>query len=138
MTYLLDANVCIVAMAAAELFSGDGLRVHQRIARSGQGVCTSVVVLGELLYGVSKSARQRDNRRKLDRFLEYIPVLDLDALAAEHYGDIRAALERVGTPIGSNDTLIAGHARSLGYTLVTNNRREFDRVPGLKVETWLA
>jgi tRNA(fMet)-specific endonuclease VapC len=85
---------------------------------------------------VEVSPRQQKDRAALEFFLRHIEVLDYPAGAAADYGYIRAALKARGTPIGPNDTLIAAHARHLGLTLVTNNIREFSRVPGLKVENW--
>ena len=132
MAYFLDTNTCIVAITKSQP------RLNQRIERAGLAATLSPIVLGELWTGVEKSARRAANELGLLRFIENLSIVDFDATAAQHYAEIRADLERAGTPIGSNDTLIAGHARSLGYTLVTNNRREFDRVPGLKVENWLS
>jgi tRNA(fMet)-specific endonuclease VapC len=77
-------------------------------------------------------------RAAVSEFLAFLDVLPFDAAAAEHAGDIRAVLADEGTPIGGYDVLIAGHARSQGMTVVTNNRREFDRIPGLLVEDWAA
>lgn len=98
----------------------------------------SSVVLGELETGVQKSPQPELPRRLLQYFLEHIAVLDFDAGAARHYGEIRAYLESRGTPIGPLDQLIAAHARSLGLTLLTFNLREFKRVPDLRCEGWVA
>jgi tRNA(fMet)-specific endonuclease VapC len=81
--------------------------------------------------------RRTQNFEELRRFGEAVNVLSFDALAASHFGDIKAHLFRAGTPVGPFDILIGAHARSLGLTLVTNNRREFDRMPGLAVENWV-
>ncbi|WP_028311866.1 MULTISPECIES: type II toxin-antitoxin system VapC family toxin [Derxia] len=99
--------------------------------------CTSIVVAAELRYGLSKGVSAR-LRERVEGLLASIDVLPFDAPADEHYGDIRATLQRLGQPIGLNDLLIAAHARALGLTLVTHNTREFERVPGLKVEDWLS
>jgi tRNA(fMet)-specific endonuclease VapC len=96
----------------------------------------SSIVLAELTFGVENSEYLDGNRRELDLFSARVAAVPFDATAAWHYGQIRAALRRAGTPVGPNDLLIGAHARSLGLTLVTNNRREFDRMPGLKVENW--
>jgi tRNA(fMet)-specific endonuclease VapC len=90
-------------------------------------------VLAELEFGMRKSARPEHNLKGLSLFVSRLQVLPFDTSAAEHFGQIRTDLERAGTL----DMLIAAHARSLGLTLVTNNRREFDRVPGLRVENWV-
>jgi len=97
----------------------------------------SSISVGELLFGAAKSSRQLANRLAVEDFLSVLKVPDFDAAAAAHFGEIRAHLERAGTPCGPYDMLIGAHARSLGLTLVTNNRREFDRMPGLTVENWV-
>jgi tRNA(fMet)-specific endonuclease VapC len=107
----------------------------QRCAIGDLGLST--VTLAELQYGVAKSAFPARNQQALAAFLLPLEVVPFDAAAAVAYGPIRAALERQGTPIGAMDLLIAAHARSLGVTLVTNNPREFQRVEGLQIETWV-
>ncbi len=97
-------------------------------------VCISAITKSEIMYGVEISPRQQKDRAAVEFFLRHIQVLDYPADAAADYGSIRAVLKSRGTLIGPNDTLIAAHARFLGLTLVTNNMREFSRVPGLKVE----
>jgi tRNA(fMet)-specific endonuclease VapC len=99
-------------------------------------VCISVITKSELIYGVEISPRQQKDRAALEFLLRHVQALDYPVEAAEDYGRIRAALKKLGAPIGPNDTLIAAHARCLGLTLVTNNTREFGRVPGLKIENW--
>jgi tRNA(fMet)-specific endonuclease VapC len=99
-------------------------------------ICISAVVLSGLRYGVAISPNSSRNEEALKSFLKYVQVLPYPGKAAEDYGQIRAELKRQGTPIGGNDLLIAAHARCLGMTMVTNNMREFLRVPGLKVENW--
>ena len=99
--------------------------------------CISVVTLAELLYGVKRSSKPVVNRAVLNAFLGHVTLQKWDAEAAEHYSEIRAVLESKGVPIGSMDMMIAAHARSLGAIIVTNNRQHFERVPGLRVETWL-
>lgn len=95
-----------------------------------------MVTYAELMHGVEKSQAVEKNRIAMSLFLSAITVLDFDGEAAEVYGQIRAELERKGTPIGPMDLLIAGHARSQGLILVTNNTREFARVTGLRIEDW--
>ena len=96
----------------------------------------SSVSLMELIYGAEKSAALERNLSVVEGFAARLGVLDYDQLAASHTGRLRAELARSGTPIGPYDQLIAGHARSTGLILVTNRRREFCRVPGLRVEDW--
>lgn len=100
-------------------------------------VCTSIVVACELRFGAQRKGSAVLTER-VNALLDAMVVLPFDEPADEHYADIRATLERAGTPIGSHDILIAAHARSRALTLVTHKLREFQRVPGLKVEDWLA
>ncbi|HEX9931212.1 MAG TPA: PIN domain-containing protein, partial [Allosphingosinicella sp.] len=100
-------------------------------------LCISTVVLTELLHGAAKSARAAENRRAVEDFAGRLEVLPFDEEAAGHAAEIRAELERKGTPIGAYDVLIAGHARSRGLALVTGNLGEFRRVDGLRCEDWL-
>jgi len=92
----------------------------------------------ELIYGAEKSALPEKNLAVVEGFTARLDVLDYDALAAEHTGQLRAELAKAGTPIGPYDQMIAGHARSRGLIVVTNNVREFQRVPGLRIEDWVA
>lgn len=128
---MLDTNICIYIIKGADLTLRQRLRAHRH------DVCLSAISLAELEYGVAKSARREANRRLLDAFLEDLPVLPFESEPAREYGDIKVGLFGAGTPIGPLDLLIAAHARAIGATLVTNNRREFDRVPGLSVENWV-
>lgn len=130
--YLLDTNIAIyvIKRRPAEL-----LGVFNRHA--GQ-MGISAVTLAELMHGVEKSERREHNLAQVEDFSSRLVVLDYTSRAAAHYGDIRADLERKGMPIGVNDLHIAGHARSEGLILVTNNEREFQRVAGLRVENWVA
>lgn len=96
----------------------------------------SSITLSELEYGAAKSSRPDQNRIALVEFLAPLEILPYDDMAAQEYGKIRASLERQGTPIGSMDMLIAAHALAVNCTLVTNNEREFSRVPSLKIENW--
>jgi tRNA(fMet)-specific endonuclease VapC len=97
----------------------------------------STITLAELEYGAAKSQQPKKNREALEQFISPLEVAAFDREATAAYGKIRAALEKRGSPIGSMDMLIAAHALSLGVTLVTNNEREFRRVPGLPVENWI-
>lgn len=99
-------------------------------------VCTSIVVACELRFGARRMGSDVLTQR-VEQLLASLTVLPLDEPADQHYADIRAALERAGTPIGNHDLFVAAHARSRGMTLVTHNMREFERVPGLRMEDWL-
>ncbi len=129
---LLDTNICI------HIINAKPAAVLQRFRddRMGEiGICS--VVAAELAYGVAKSGSAR-NRQALDLFLAPLAILPFDEAALWVYDDLRADLERKGTPIGSLDTLIAAHALSLHTTLVTNNLSEFKRVPGLQLDNWVS
>lgn len=129
--YLLDTNI------VSDLVRHPAGSVMQHIAGLGaEQVCISIVVACEVRFGAAKSGSQRF-ARQLELVLGQLETLPLEAPVEEHYADIRNMLERMGTPIGPNDLLIAAHARALGLTLVTDNVREFSRVSGLVVENWL-
>jgi tRNA(fMet)-specific endonuclease VapC len=130
--YLLDTNLCIRVLRDRP----QGLR--ERFNAQADALCISTIVLTELLHGAAKSAQPERNRREVERFAAKLEVLAFDAVAADHAADIRAALERVGKPIGGYDLLIAGQARSRGLIVVTGNLAEFQRVEGLRCEDWLA
>ncbi len=127
---LHDTNICISIINAKP----PAMLQRFRDYRMGEiGLCS--VVAAELAYGAAKSDSMR-NRQALDLFLAPLAILPFEEAAFWIYGDLRADLERKGTPIGSLDTLIAAHALSLQATLVTNNLREFERVPGLQLDNW--
>ena len=131
MKYMLDTNICIYAIKHKPE------SVFQKLQEvEPEDVCISSITYAELVHGVEKSAAVEKNRLALSLLLANIEILDFDADAAGCYGKIRADLERKGTPIGSLDMMIAGHAQSLGYTVVTNNVKEFSRVNDLKIENW--
>lgn len=128
---MLDTNI-----VSAFVHDPGGL-VGRRILRMGdQVVAISIVVAAEVRFGVERKGSDR-LRRQVDGALESMAILPLEAGVDRHYGELRAALERRGQPIGANDLLIAAHALSLGATLVTDNVREFERVEGLGIENWL-
>lgn len=128
---LLDSNICIHVINAKPPAVLERFRQH----RMGEiGLCS--VVAAELAYGVAKSGSAR-NRQALEMFLAPLVILPFDEAALWAYGDLRAELERKGTPIGALDTMIAAHALSQQSTLITNNTREFARVPGLALENWV-
>jgi tRNA(fMet)-specific endonuclease VapC len=129
--YLLDTNI------VSDLVKHPKGAIALRIAEVGEtSICTSIVVAGELRFGAKKSGSKR-LQKQLDEILELIDVLPLESPWEFHYAEIRAFLEREGTPIGANDLLIAAHGLALDITVVTANTREFSRVPNLVVENWL-
>ena len=132
MGYLLDTNICIyiIKKRPPEV-------LERLVSLDPEEVGVSSITVAELEYGVAKSSRPRQNREALLNFLAPLQILAFDDQAAQHYGKIRAYLERKGQTIGAMDLLIAAHARSLSLTLVTNNEKEFSRVPGLTVENWV-
>jgi len=128
---LLDTNICIHVINAKPPAVLERFRQY----RMGEiGLCS--VVAAELAYGVAKSGSAR-NRQALEMFLAPLIILPFDDAAVWAYGNLGAELERKGTPIGALDTMIAAHALSQQSTLVTNNTREFARVPGLALENWV-
>ncbi len=131
MRYLLDTNICIYIAKQKP----HGVLARLERLRSGD-VGMSIITHLELVYGAWKSQHRDANLLRIQELERVIPVLPLDVSTGEHYGRIRAELERKGSPIGAYDLLIAAHALALGLTLVTNNAREFRRVPQLMVENW--
>ncbi len=131
MRFMLDTNICIF------LIRRKPPRLLQRVVQCAPGdLGLSVVTLAELEYGIAKSSQPDRNRQALAEFLLPLEVAEFDGIAARTYGIVRSELESGGTPIGSLDTLIGAHALSLGITLVTNNTREFKRIPSLRVVDW--
>jgi len=130
--FLLDTNICI------ELARGRAPAVFARLRRRKIGtIGISAITLAELLYGVAKSRDPARNTVALAHFCAPLEICPFDHEASSSYGEVRTGLDRAGTPIGPLDTLIAAHAVALGATVVTNNEREFRRVPRLRVENWL-
>jgi tRNA(fMet)-specific endonuclease VapC len=113
-----------------------GALVRRLSSIEPDAVATSIVVACELRFGARRKGSDALTSR-VEQLLGALTVLPFDEPADQHYADIRTALERAGTPIGSHDLFIAAHARSRGMTLVTHNTREFERVPGLSVEDWM-
>jgi tRNA(fMet)-specific endonuclease VapC len=133
MTFMLDTNVCIA------LIRQRPRSVLARLKASGPGpVAISAITLAELEFGAAHSSRPDVSRTALEHFVVPFQILPFGASASRVYGYIRAHLQKCGTPIAPLDTLIAAHALSIDLTLVTNNHREFVRVPGLRIEDWLA
>ena len=129
--YMLDTNIVIYLIKRRPI---ELLGVFNQHA--GQ-MCISSITLAELLHGVEKSSRPDHNLLQVEDFISRLEVLSYGNKAASHYGDIRADLERKGAPIGVNDLHIAGHARSEGLTLASNNVREFERVEALRLVNWV-
>jgi tRNA(fMet)-specific endonuclease VapC len=131
MKFMLDTNICIY------LIKRQPEAVLERFASHPVGdIGISVITLAELEYGASKSSNPFRNREALEQFVLPLEIAPFDRPATLTYGKIRALLEKKGRPIGSMNMLIAAHALSLGARLVTNNVKEFRRVPGLRVENW--
>jgi tRNA(fMet)-specific endonuclease VapC len=129
---MLDTNI------VSDLIKNPQGKAAKRIAKVGEeNLCTSIIVAAELRYGCAKN-RSKRLMKAVEDLLDEIPVLPFDVPADAEYGAIRSELEVAGQPIGSNDLLIAAHARVLGATIVTANTHEFKRVRNLKVENWLA
>lgn len=129
--YMLDTDTCIFVLRHQHP------ALQERLDRHAESLAISSIVLSELYFGVENSARPEANHRVLESFAARLVVLPFDAPAACHSGRVRAELRRVGQTIGAYDLMISGHARSAGLVLVTNNERDFRRVPGLMVENWL-
>lgn len=131
MKLLLDTDTCIFALKGHRHVI-DALLAHRRA-----DVAVSVVTEAELRTGAAKSSAPGQTLARVERFLAPIQIVPFDSDDAVAYADVRASLESAGTPIGPLDTLIAAQAVRRGLTLVTNNRREFARVRGLRLENWL-
>lgn len=129
--YLLDTNIVIYVIKRRPLEVLSSFNAH-----AGR-MAISAITLAELYHGAEKSTRGQQNLAVVEEFASRLEVLPYSARAAQHYGAIRAALEKVGRPIGVNDLHLAAQARSEGLVMVTNNVSEFERVPGLLLENWL-
>ncbi len=128
--YMLDTNIAIYTL------KNRPAKVRAAFRKHAGEMCLSSVSLGELIYGAEKSAQVERNLAVIEGMAARLEVESFDTQAAMHFGQLRAELAKSGRLIGPYDMMIAGHARALGLILVTNNRREFDRVPGLRVENW--
>ncbi len=129
--YMLDTNIVIYVIKHRPIEILEIFNLH-----AGQ-MCISSITLAELLHGAEKSIKPDHNMRQVEDFVSRLELLDYTRKAAAHYSDIRASLERLGTPIGVNDLHIAGHARSESLILVTNKLREFERVEALRLDNWI-
>ncbi len=131
MKYMLDTNMCIY------IIKQHPESVLKKFITLPVGeVCISSITLAELMYGVHKSQHHKKNKTALNEFLSPLDIMPFDEEVTDHYGRIRTYLENKGIPIGPLDMMIAAHAQCLGSTLVTNNKKEFIRVPGLNIEDW--
>ncbi len=131
LTHMLDTNICIYVMRdRPRNLLGQFNALAERL-------CISSIVLGELYFGVEKSARRAENLKAVEDFTARLEVLPFDAKAALHFGQLRWELQRKGMLCGAYDMQIGAHARSEGLILVTNNAREFARMPGLRAENWV-
>ena len=131
MEFMLDTNTCIY------IIKQKPPDVIKRFKQTGiSQISISSITLSELLFGVSKSSKPEQNQMALTQFIAPLELLPYDDEVAQYYGDLRAHLEKMGAPIGSLDMLIAVHALSIDCTLVTNNEKEFIRIPNLKIDNW--
>ena len=130
--FMLDTNICIYIIKKKPTEVIERFR-QTRISQVG----ISSITLSELEYGVAKSSKPDQNQFALAQFLAPMEILSYDDEAAQQYGGLRTFLENQGTPIGSLDMLIAAHALSIGAILITNNEKEFVRVPNLKIDNWV-
>ncbi|WP_370300582.1 type II toxin-antitoxin system tRNA(fMet)-specific endonuclease VapC [Rheinheimera baltica] len=131
MKYMLDTNICIYVIKRRPV------EVLETFNKYAGLMCISSITYAELCHGVEKSTRPEQNRQAVEDFVSRLTVLPYCEKSAQHYGEIRAELEKKGTPIGVNDLHISAHARGEGFTLITNNLREFERVAGLRLDNWL-
>ncbi|VAW88501.1 VapC toxin protein [hydrothermal vent metagenome] len=129
--YMLDTNIIIYTIKNRPAQVREAFKQHE-----GQ-MCISAITKGELIYGAEKSSQPERNLTDIERLIARLEVAPFEDHASEHFGQLRAELYRIGKPIGPYDMMIAGHARAMGLILVTNNMKEFERVPGLRVENWV-
>ncbi len=130
--YLLDTNICVYIKNRREMRLVEAFNAYA----FGE-LAISVITLGELEKGIAGSEFPERSRHALQTVIRHVRVLELTESCAQRYGEIAKFLQRAGTPIGNNDLWIAAHALALDVTLVSNNIREFQRVPNLKLEQWL-
>lgn len=129
--FLLDTNIVIYVLKRRPI------EVLSVFNANASRMAISSITLAELMHGAEKSSRVTENLAAIEDFCSRLEVLPYSSKAAQHYGAIRAHLEKLGRPIGVNDLHIAAHARSEGLVLVTNNTAEFERVPALEIENWV-
>ena len=128
--YMLDTNMVIYTIKNRPEKVREAFTLHE-----GQ-MCISSVTLGELIYGAEKSSQTERNLSVIEGLAARLEVMPFDEKAAAHFGQLRAELAKAGKSIGPYDLMIAGHARALGLVLITNNLKEFERVPGLRLDNW--
>ena len=130
--FMLDTNTCIY------IIKQKPAKVIERFRQTEVSqIGISSITLSELQFGVAKSSRPEQNQIALTQFVAPLEIMAYDDGAAQYYGDLRAGLERAGAPIGAMDMLIAAHALSLDCILITNNQKEFARIPNLKIDNWI-
>ncbi|TLS69086.1 tRNA(fMet)-specific endonuclease VapC [Mariprofundus erugo] len=128
---MLDTNIVIYTIKNRPAHVRDTFKLHD-----GQ-MCISSVTFGELVYGAERSSQPERNLADIQGLVARLEIVPFDEHATEHFGQLRAELYNIGQPIGPYDMMIAGHARSMGLILVTNNEKEFARVPGLRLQNWI-
>jgi len=128
---MMDSNICIYTI------KNQPSEVRDTFIRHQEQLSVSTVTAMELIFGAEKSSAPYKNHRAIESFIARLVVLDYDLHGAEHTAQLRAELRKQGTPIRPFDQMIAGHARSLGLIIVSNNERGFKRVPGLRVQNWV-
>ena len=129
--FMLDTNIVIYTIKNRPVAAREAFTRHH-----GQ-MCISSITWGELVYGAERSSQPERNLADIEGMAARLEIAPFDSLAATHFGQLRAELYGAGQPIGPYDMMIAGHARALGLVLVTNNLKEFERVPGLRTEKWV-
>ena len=127
---MLDTNIVIYTMKQRPI------EVKEKFNAVSTQLCISSISVAELIFGAENSQTPEKNLKIIENFLSRLQILDYGVDAAIQYGNIKAHLKKIGTPIGENDLHIAAHARSKGLILVTNNTKEFERVPALQIENW--
>ncbi len=130
--YMLDTNIVVYTIKNRPDY------IRKLFNKHNEQLCISVVTLGELVFGAEHSQQVERNLADIEAMVSRLEVLPFDDKAAYHFGQIRSELYSLGKPIGPYDMMIAGHARGSGLILVTNNVKEFSRVPGLLLENWIA
>ena len=129
--YMLDTNIVIYTMKQRPI------EVKEKFNAVSTQLCISSISVAELIFGAENSQTPEKNLKIIENFLSRLQILDYGVDAAIQYGNIKAHLKKIGTPIGENDLHIAAYARSKGLILVTNNTKEFERVPALQIENWV-
>ncbi len=129
--YMLDTNIIIYTIKNRPAQVREAFKQHE-----GQ-MCISAITKGELIYSAERSSQPERNLTDIEGLIARLEVAPFEDHASEHFGQLRAELYRIGKPIDSYDMMIAGHARAMGLILVTNNMKEFERVPGLRLENWV-